>query len=73
MSAEASFSSSATLLQFLPQLEEVDVSWNELIGGSLKALTSHLQHVGGIRALRLCSCRLSADDITALGGSLFLV
>ncbi|XP_041817510.1 leucine-rich repeat-containing protein 31 [Chelmon rostratus] len=60
----------ATLLQFLPQLEEVDVSWNELIGGSLKALTSHLQHVGGIRALRLCSCRLSADDITALGDAL---
>ncbi|TKS87360.1 Leucine-rich repeat-containing protein 31 [Collichthys lucidus] len=58
----------ATLLQFLPQLEEVDVSWNELIGGSLTALTSHLQHVAGIRALRLCSCRLSADDIAALGG-----
>lgn len=61
---------SATLLQFLPQLEELDVSWNELIGGCLTALTSHLQHVGGIRALRLCSCRLSADDIAALGGSL---
>ncbi|KAK5898008.1 hypothetical protein CgunFtcFv8_015464 [Champsocephalus gunnari] len=37
----------ATLLQFLPQLEEMDVSWNGLIGGSLKALTSHLQHAGG--------------------------
>lgn len=61
---------SATLLQFLPLLEELDVSWNELIGGCLTALTSHLQHVGGIRALRLCSCRLSADDIAALGGSL---
>ncbi|XP_070784537.1 leucine-rich repeat-containing protein 31 [Enoplosus armatus] len=60
----------ATLLQFLPQLEEVDVSWNELIGGCLKALTSHLQHVGGIRKLRLCSCRLAADDITALGEAL---
>ncbi len=63
--------SSATLLQFLPQLEEVDVSWNELIGGSLNVLTAHLQHVGGIRVLRLCSCRLTADDITALGGSFF--
>ncbi|TKS87346.1 Leucine-rich repeat-containing protein 31 [Collichthys lucidus] len=60
----------ATLLQFLPQLEEVDVSWNELIGGSLTALTSHLQHGAGIRALRLCSCRLSADDIAALGEAL---
>ncbi|XP_032360280.1 leucine-rich repeat-containing protein 31 [Etheostoma spectabile] len=60
----------ATLLQFLPQLEEVDVSWNDLIGGSLKALTTHLQHVGGIRKLRLCSCRLDADDVTALGDAL---
>lgn len=59
----------ATLLEFLPQLEELDVSWNELIGGCLTALTSHLRHVGGTRALRLCSCRLSADDITALGAS----
>lgn len=59
----------ATLLQFLPQLEELDVSWNELIGGCLTALTSHLRHVGGTRALRLCSCRLNADDITALSAS----
>uniref|UniRef100_A0A671XBC9 Leucine rich repeat containing 31 n=1 Tax=Sparus aurata TaxID=8175 RepID=A0A671XBC9_SPAAU len=60
----------ATLLQVLPQLEELDVSWNELVGGCLEALTSHLQHVGGIRALKLCGCRLSADDITALGEAL---
>ncbi|XP_042369830.1 leucine-rich repeat-containing protein 31-like, partial [Plectropomus leopardus] len=60
----------ATLLQFLPQLEEVDVSWNELIGGCLRALTCHLQQVGGTRALRLCSCRLNADDVAALGEAL---
>ncbi|XP_068438493.1 leucine-rich repeat-containing protein 31 [Clinocottus analis] len=60
----------ATLLQFLPQLEELDVSWNELIGGCLTALTSHLQHVGGTRALRLCSCRLNAADVAALGEAL---
>lgn len=59
---------SATLLEYLPQLEELDISWNELIGGCLKVLTSHLHHVGGMRALRMCGCRLSADDITALGG-----
>uniref|UniRef100_A0A665WCE5 Leucine rich repeat containing 31 n=1 Tax=Echeneis naucrates TaxID=173247 RepID=A0A665WCE5_ECHNA len=63
----------ATLLQFLPQLEDIDVSWNELIGGSLKALTSHLHQVGGVRTLRLCSCRLIADDITALGDALTCV
>ncbi|XP_025760374.1 uncharacterized protein LOC109200770 isoform X4 [Oreochromis niloticus] len=39
----------ATLLQFLPQVEEMDISWNELIGGSLTALTSHLQHVGEVK------------------------
>ncbi|XP_075885442.1 leucine-rich repeat-containing protein 31 [Nelusetta ayraudi] len=59
-----------TLLQFLPQLEELDISWNELIGGCLPALTSHLRLLGGIRALRLCSCRLSADDLSALGDAL---
>uniref|UniRef100_A0A668A1T7 Leucine rich repeat containing 31 n=2 Tax=Myripristis murdjan TaxID=586833 RepID=A0A668A1T7_9TELE len=48
----------------------MDFSWNDLIGGSLRALTSHLQHVGGVRTLRLCSCRLNADDITALGEAL---
>uniref|UniRef100_A0A667ZWE3 Leucine rich repeat containing 31 n=1 Tax=Myripristis murdjan TaxID=586833 RepID=A0A667ZWE3_9TELE len=60
----------ATLLHCFPQLEEMDFSWNDLIGGSLRALTSHLQHVGGVRTLRLCSCRLNADDITALGEAL---
>ncbi|XP_008277276.1 leucine-rich repeat-containing protein 31 [Stegastes partitus] len=63
----------ASLLQFLPQLEEVDVSWNPLIGGSVAALTSHLQQVSGIRTLRLCSCRLNADDVAALGDSLSCV
>uniref|UniRef100_A0A7N8X903 Leucine rich repeat containing 31 n=1 Tax=Mastacembelus armatus TaxID=205130 RepID=A0A7N8X903_9TELE len=61
----------ATLLQFLPQLEEMDLSWNELIGGCLKALTSYLHYVSGVRTLRLCSCRLNAEDIVAMG-ELFL-
>uniref|UniRef100_A0A669CS65 Leucine rich repeat containing 31 n=1 Tax=Oreochromis niloticus TaxID=8128 RepID=A0A669CS65_ORENI len=51
-----------------PQVEEMDISWNELIGGSLTALTSHLQHVGEVRTLRLCSCRLNSEDVVALGG-----
>uniref|UniRef100_A0A3Q4GR38 Leucine rich repeat containing 31 n=1 Tax=Neolamprologus brichardi TaxID=32507 RepID=A0A3Q4GR38_NEOBR len=58
------------LPKFLPQVEEMDISWNELIGGSLTALTSHLQHVGEVRTLRLCSCRLNSEDVVALGGSL---
>ncbi|XP_026161581.1 leucine-rich repeat-containing protein 31 isoform X2 [Mastacembelus armatus] len=60
----------ATLLQFLPQLEEMDLSWNELIGGCLKALTSYLHYVSGVRTLRLCSCRLNAEDIVAMGDGL---
>ncbi|KAK2859870.1 hypothetical protein Q5P01_004490 [Channa striata] len=60
----------ATLLQCLPQLEEMDLSWNELIGGCLEALTSHLHHVGGLRTLRLCSCRLTPGDVTAAGEAL---
>ncbi|XP_078147576.1 leucine-rich repeat-containing protein 31 [Centroberyx gerrardi] len=63
----------ASLLHCLPQLEEMDFSWNDLIGGSLRALTSHLQPVGGVRTLRLCSCRLNADDLTALGEALACV
>uniref|UniRef100_A0A669F4L7 Leucine rich repeat containing 31 n=1 Tax=Oreochromis niloticus TaxID=8128 RepID=A0A669F4L7_ORENI len=62
------FKRRTTLLQFLPQVEEMDISWNELIGGSLTALTSHLQHVGEVRTLRLCSCRLNSEDVVALGG-----
>ncbi|KAG7264966.1 hypothetical protein CRUP_034284 [Coryphaenoides rupestris] len=62
--------SEATLLRCLPQLEELDLSWNNLIGCSLRSLTSHLQPVGGIRTLRLCSCRLNTDDITALGDAM---
>ncbi|XP_029979266.1 leucine-rich repeat-containing protein 31 [Sphaeramia orbicularis] len=63
----------ASLLQFLPHLEEVDLSWNELIGGSLRVLTSHLNLVGGIRSLALSGCRLSSEDVMALGEALSFV
>ncbi|CAB1341032.1 unnamed protein product, partial [Coregonus sp. 'balchen'] len=35
----------ATLLHSLSLLEEMDLSWNELIGGCLRSLTFHLQNV----------------------------
>ncbi|RVE59152.1 hypothetical protein OJAV_G00201160 [Oryzias javanicus] len=60
----------ASLLQSLPQLEEVDVSWNDLIGGGLMAITSHFQLVGGVRTLRLCGCRLDGEDVAALAEGL---
>ncbi|KAJ8010760.1 hypothetical protein DPEC_G00078500 [Dallia pectoralis] len=63
----------ATLLPCLSLLEELDLSWNELIGGSLRSLTSHLQSVGRLRTLRLSCCRLTADDIIALGEALEFV
>ncbi|XP_067850916.1 leucine-rich repeat-containing protein 31-like [Heptranchias perlo] len=63
----------AALLPYLPTLEELDLSWNELIGGTLKLLTNHLQHVPKLRVLKLDSCRLSEHDISALGVSVQLL
>uniref|UniRef100_A0A8C6WN51 Leucine rich repeat containing 31 n=1 Tax=Neogobius melanostomus TaxID=47308 RepID=A0A8C6WN51_9GOBI len=59
-----------TLLPYVPQLEQLDLSWNELIGGSLRALTSHLNHMNWISALKLNGCRLDHQDIAALGEAL---
>ncbi|XP_072546448.1 leucine-rich repeat-containing protein 31 isoform X2 [Salminus brasiliensis] len=59
-----------TLLPFLAQLEVMDLSWNDLLGGSLKALTVHLQHVSKLKVLKVSSCRLTAPDLTALGEGL---
>nr|XP_009295766.1 leucine-rich repeat-containing protein 31 [Danio rerio] len=60
----------ATLLPFMSELELMELSWNDLLGGSLKALTAHLQHVEKLRMLKLCSCRLAPQDLTALGEAL---
>ncbi|XP_048397665.2 leucine-rich repeat-containing protein 31 isoform X2 [Stegostoma tigrinum] len=57
----------AALLPNLPNLEELDLSWNELIGGTLKVLTNHMQHVSQLRVLVLGSCRLSELDLSAIG------
>uniref|UniRef100_A0A3B4A929 Uncharacterized protein n=1 Tax=Periophthalmus magnuspinnatus TaxID=409849 RepID=A0A3B4A929_9GOBI len=62
-----------TLLPYVPLLEDLDLSWNELIGGSLHALTSHLNHMTCLSALKLSGCRLNHQDITALGESLQFV
>ncbi|XP_043558458.1 leucine-rich repeat-containing protein 31-like isoform X2 [Chiloscyllium plagiosum] len=57
----------AALLPNLPQLEELDLSWNELIGGTLKVLTNPMQRIPQLRVLVLGSCRLSEMDLSALG------
>ncbi|XP_051482918.1 leucine-rich repeat-containing protein 31 isoform X3 [Apus apus] len=56
----------ASLLPFLPELEEISLSWNSCVGGTLKALTVHLHHVNQLKVLRLNSCRLTAEDVTSL-------
>ncbi|XP_048171069.1 leucine-rich repeat-containing protein 31 [Corvus hawaiiensis] len=57
----------ASLLPFLPELEEISLSWNGCVGGTLKALTVHLHHVNLLKVLRLNSCRLTAEDVISLG------
>lgn len=59
-----------TLLPYVRQLEELELSWNELIGGSLKALTLYLNHISCISTLKLSGCRLNQEDINALGDAL---
>ncbi|XP_068137080.1 leucine-rich repeat-containing protein 31 [Hyperolius riggenbachi] len=59
-----------SLMPFLLDIEEIDVSWNDLIGGSLKFMTPHLNHVSRLRILSLSNCGLTGDDATALGESL---
>ncbi|KFO94262.1 Leucine-rich repeat-containing protein 31, partial [Buceros rhinoceros silvestris] len=57
----------ASLLAFLPELEEISLSWNSCVGGTLKALTVHLHHVNLLKVLRLNNCRLTAEDVISLG------
>lgn len=57
----------ASLLPFLPKLQEISLSWNGCVGGTLKALTVHLHHVNLLKVLRLNNCRLTAEDVTSLG------
>ncbi|XP_003794727.1 leucine-rich repeat-containing protein 31 [Otolemur garnettii] len=56
-----------TLLPFLPDLEELDVSWNDSIGGNLHLITQQVHLVHKLKTLRLGSCRLTTEDVQALG------
>ncbi|XP_068056355.1 leucine-rich repeat-containing protein 31 isoform X5 [Anomalospiza imberbis] len=60
----------ASLLPFLPELEEISLSWNGCAGGTLKALTAHLHHVNLLKVLRLNNCRLTAEDVISLDTAL---
>lgn len=55
------------LLPSLPDLEKLDLSWNDFIGGTLHLLTQQMHLVSKLKILRLGSCRLTVDDVRALG------
>ncbi|CAH2247555.1 leucine-rich repeat-containing 31 isoform X1 [Pelobates cultripes] len=61
------------LVSFLPDAEEIDLSWNDLIGGSIHLLTSQFQHVCNLKILSLSNCSLTEKDFTALGESFNLI
>ncbi|KAF6120139.1 leucine rich repeat containing 31 [Phyllostomus discolor] len=58
------------LLPFLPDLEKLDISWNDLVGGTLPLITEQMHLVNKLKSLRLGSCRLTTDDVRALGEAL---
>ncbi|KAF0880762.1 leucine-rich repeat-containing protein 31 [Crocuta crocuta] len=58
------------LLPLLPDLEKLDISWNDLIGGTLHSVTQQMHLVNKLKILRLGSCRLTTDDVRALGEAL---
>lgn len=55
------------LLPFLPDLEKLDISWNDSVGGNLHSVTQQMHLVSKLKILRLGSCRLTTDDVRALG------
>uniref|UniRef100_A0A8C0C8I0 Leucine rich repeat containing 31 n=1 Tax=Balaenoptera musculus TaxID=9771 RepID=A0A8C0C8I0_BALMU len=58
------------LLPSHPDLEKLDISWNDFIGRTLHLLMQQMHLVSKLKILRLGSCRLTADDIRALGEAL---
>lgn len=55
------------IIHLLPGLEEIDLSWNDLIGGTLKSLTLPFKCLQELKVLRLNNCRLTAMDLSFLG------
>ncbi|XP_039343294.1 leucine-rich repeat-containing protein 31 isoform X3 [Mauremys reevesii] len=58
------------VLPFLPELEELNLSWNDFVGGVLKPLALRLHHVSKLKILQLNNCKLTAEDVTSLGEAL---
>lgn len=63
----------ASLLPLLSDLEELDVSWNDFVSGTLHSFTQQTHPVSKLKVLRLSSCRLTTEDVQTLGGALELI
>lgn len=63
----------AALLPFLPDLENLDISWNDSIGGSLHSITQQIHFISKLKILRLGNCKLTTDDVLALGEALKVI
>ncbi|XP_053246481.1 leucine-rich repeat-containing protein 31 isoform X2 [Podarcis raffonei] len=61
------------IIYLLPGLEEIDLSWNDLIGGTLKSLTLPFKCLQELKVLRLKNCRLTAMDLSFLGEALEVI
>jgi hypothetical protein len=56
-----------SMLPFLPDLEELDISWNDSVGGTLHSITHQMCLVSKLKILRLGCCRLTTEDVQAIG------
>nr|XP_056706349.1 leucine-rich repeat-containing protein 31 [Euleptes europaea] len=61
------------IIPLMPDLEEIDFSWNHFIGGALQPLTLQFSHTQKLKVLRLNNCGLTAKDITFLGEALEVI
>ncbi|XP_026521922.1 leucine-rich repeat-containing protein 31 isoform X2 [Notechis scutatus] len=60
----------AAVIPLLPDLEEIDLSWNDFIGGALEPLALQFKHLQELKVLQLNSCRLTTKDVACLGEAL---
>ncbi|XP_054557090.1 leucine-rich repeat-containing protein 31 [Talpa occidentalis] len=63
----------AALLPFLADLEKLDISWNDSVGGNLHSITQQMHLVSKLKILRLGGCSLTTDDVRALGEALKMI
>ncbi|KAJ6660968.1 hypothetical protein lerEdw1_016988 [Lerista edwardsae] len=61
------------VIPLLPHLEEINLAWNDVIGGALEPLALQFKHMQELKVLRLNNCRLSAKDVIFLGEALEVI